>query len=114
MQLNRERQLEQSVIVRIVDRSQKSLDAFTAKNLQRLSSSLGLRRPFQTKQQRCQTAAMIEMQMANPNGVEIGPVEIFCRHSVRGVTAAIKQDRTSFSFQPESSRCAPRMRDGSA
>src|SRR5438034_6026620 len=111
MQLNWERLLEQSVIVRIVDRSQKSLDAFTAKNLQRLLSSLGLRRPFQTKQQRCQTTAMIEMQMANPHGVEVGPIEILCRHSMRGVSAAIKEHRTSLRFQPESSRRALRMRN---
>src|SRR5947199_5734725 len=114
MQLNWKRLLEQSVIVRIVDSSQKFLDSFAAINLQRLLSSLGLRRPLQTKQQRCQSDAMIEMQMANPDGVEVGPIEIFCRHSVRSVSAAIKQHRTRVCFQPESSRCALRMRNRSA
>src|SRR6266496_4144757 len=110
MQLNRKRLIEQSVIVRVVDRSQQLLNSFAAINLQQLSSSLRLWRPLQAKQQRCQTATMIEMQMTNPDGVEVGPIEILCRHSVCGVGAAIKQNGPAFRRQPESSRRALRMR----
>ncbi len=44
--------------------------------------------------------------MADPNGIEIGPIEIFLRHSMRSLGTAIEQDRASFCFQPERGRGA--------
>src|SRR5438132_402037 len=109
MQLNWKRLLEQSVIVRIVDSSQKFLDSFAAINLQRLLSSLGLRRPLQTKQQRCQSDAMIEMQMANPDGVEVGPIEILFRHPMRSVSTASGSDRIGSVSVPQGTDTTARV-----
>ena len=66
------------------------------------------------KQEWCEAAAMIQVQMANPDCIKAGPIEILFGHPMRCVGAAIKQQRTRLSLQPERRRCALRVEDGSA
>jgi len=52
------------------------------------------------KQERRETAKMIEMKVANPDCVEIGPVKLFLGQTVRSVGADVEQDCAAVSFQP--------------
>src|SRR2546423_10208046 len=61
-----------------------------------------------------EAAAMIEVQMANPDCLKIRPIEILFGHPMRRVGAAIKQQRTRLSLQPERRRGALSVEDGSA
>jgi hypothetical protein len=57
---------------------------------------------------------MIKMQMANPDCIEVGPVDALLRHAMGRVGAAIKQDQTICCFQPESGGRPLGMRNRSA
>jgi len=57
---------------------------------------------------------MIEMKVANPDCVEIGPVKFFLGQAVRNVGTDVEQDRAAVSFQPVARRRATRMRYRSA
>src|ERR1700752_2869571 len=111
MKFERKRLLEKFVIVRLVDGLQEFFDTLTAEDLERLLTVLYPGRPLNPGQQRGQTGAMIQMQMANPDGVEIQPVEILLGHPVRGVGTAIEQNRAGVGLQPECRRRALRMRN---
>src|SRR3954470_12637872 len=52
--------------------------------------------------------------MTDPNRVEVNPVKIFCGHAMRGVRAAIEQNGSGFSLQPETCGGTARMKDGSS
>lgn len=43
---------------------------------------------------------MIEVKVADPDCVEIGPVERFLRHAVRGVGTDVEQDRAAGCLKP--------------
>src|SRR5256714_11300064 len=66
------------------------------------------------KQKWREAAAMIQVQMANPDCLKVRPIEILFGHPMRRVGAAIKQQRTRLSLQPERRRCALRVEDGCA
>jgi hypothetical protein len=57
---------------------------------------------------------MIEMQMTNPDGIEVGPIQVLLCHSMGSVGAAIQQERSLFGLQPEAGRSATRMKDRGA
>src|SRR6185369_8872636 len=114
MKLERKRLFEEFVIARFIDRLQKLCDSFAAENFQRLLATINSGRPLESKEQRRQTCAVIEMQVANPYGVKIHPVKILLRHSMRRVSAAIKQHRAAARFQPKRRGGAPRVRNRSA
>jgi hypothetical protein len=78
----------------IVNSAQQLLDPRTATNFKRLLPLIDSRRPFHPKEKWRQATAMIEMYMADPNGIQVDPVEIFLGHPVRRVGAAIQQDRS--------------------
>ena len=56
---------------------------------------------LRAKQKWHEPAAMIQVQMANPDCLKAGPIEILFGHPMRRVGAAIKQQRTRLSLQPE-------------
>src|SRR5437763_9763308 len=66
------------------------------------------------KQKWCEAAAMIEVQMANPDCLKIRPIEILFGHPMRRIGTAIKQQRARLSLQPERRRRALSVEDGSA
>ena len=106
MDFDLERLFKQSVIVCFIDRSYQFADSGATEDRQFLFARLRLRRPLCSEQEVREATAVIKMQMTDPNRIEIGPVKIFLRHAVRGVTSAIKQQRSCFGLQPESRRRA--------
>src|SRR2546429_75381 len=99
--------------MRFVNRFEQFLDTLAAKNLQRLSSSCRLWRVLDAEKERGNSGTMIQVQVANPNRVDIDPIEIFFGQAMRRVGAAIQQQRSVFSFQPERRRGPLRMKYGS-
>src|SRR5262245_22148900 len=93
VKLEGKRLFEQFVIVRLVDRRQKFPEALAAEYLQWFLPLIDAGRPLDSGQEWRQPSAMIQMQVANPDGVEIHPVEVLLGHPVRSVGAAIKQNR---------------------
>src|SRR2546421_2702521 len=73
---NREFLIEQFVIVGVVDRLQEFLDALAAENPQWLLALINSGSPFNSKQKRRQSGTVIQMQMTNPNRIQVGPIEI--------------------------------------
>ena len=82
----------------VVNSPQQFLDPLTAGNSKRLFSTVDSRRPLDAKQKRCQSGAMIEMQMADPNGIQIHPVDILLGHAVGRIGTAIEHDRSGFGL----------------
>jgi hypothetical protein len=54
---------------------------------------------------------VIQVQVANPYGIEIRPIELVFGHAMRRIRAAIQQQRAALSFHPETSRSTLRMKD---
>ena len=52
--------------------------------------------------------------MADPDNIKVSPVETLCGHTMRRVGAAVEQERSVFSLEPERRRCALGMWNGSA
>src|SRR5438046_76092 len=100
-EFERKLQLEELVVVRIINRLDQPLDTRARKNLERLYSRLHLRRMLHAKQKGREAAAMIQVQMANPDCLKVRPIEVLFGHPMRRVGAAIKQQRTRLSLQPE-------------
>src|SRR2546421_255495 len=96
----REFLIEQFVIVGVVDRLQEFLDALAAENPQWLLALINSGSPFNSKQKRRQSGTVIQMQMTNPNRIQVGPIEIFLRHAMRRVGAAIEENRSGFGLKP--------------
>ena len=73
-----------------------------------------LRRVLHSEQERGEPAAMIQVQVADPYGVEVRPVESFLRHAKWRIGTAIQQQGAVVRLQPERRRSALRMEDRSA
>src|SRR5215213_6969542 len=73
---------KQTVIIRVAHRLDYSTQTTGTKDAQLLGSLLHLRRPLRAKQKRNQAAHVIEMEVADPDGVEVWPVELFLRHAM--------------------------------
>src|ERR1051326_673448 len=66
-EFQRKLQLEELVVVRLIDCVQQLLAACTQKDLERLRPRLRLRRMLDAKQKGREPAAMIQVQVANPD-----------------------------------------------
>jgi len=73
-----------------------------------------LRRVLHSEQERGEPAAMIQVQVADPYGVEVRPVESFLLHALWSIGTEIQQQGAVFRLQPERRRSALRMEDRSA
>jgi len=54
---------------------------------------------------------MIQVKMADPDCIEVWPIELFLSHPVWRVGADIKQQRAAGCVEPECRRCTARMRN---
>ena|SRR5437660_12709225 len=100
--------------MRIIDRAHKFFYSLAADDPQWFCAGADAGRPLDAEQKRGQTAAMIQMQVTDPDGIEVWPIQVFLRHPVWGVGAAIEQERPSVGLQPEAGRGATPMKDRSA
>src|SRR5438067_309247 len=103
LNLNGKVLIAQFIVVGFINRVQELFDPFAPKNIERFATFLSLWRPLQAKQKVCQPATMIQMQVTDPNCIEVRPVEILPGHAMSCITAAVEQNRTAFRFQPK--RC---------
>src|SRR6185369_3914204 len=65
-------------------------------------------------EKRSESGTVIEVQVTNPDRIEVYPVKIFLGHAMRHVGTAVEQDRSRIRLQPESGRGAMRMKNGGA
>jgi hypothetical protein len=73
-----------------------------------------LRRVLHSEQERGEPAAMIQVQVADPYGVEVRPVESFLRHPMWRIGTAIQQQGAVSVCSQKRRRSALRMEDRSA
>src|SRR3954471_6087646 len=90
---DRKRLLQKFVVVRFVECLKEFLQAQTAEDRQRLAARLRLRSMFCAEEKRGEAANVIQMKMADPDGVQAYPVQIFLRHAVNGCCATVQQER---------------------
>src|ERR1051325_2551271 len=106
--------LEEIVIARIIERAEQSLQSVAAVDRQWLASALRLRRMFRAEEERGQPADVVKVKVADPDGIQLDPVEILLGHTMNGGGARIEQDGARRRIQPVSGGCALRVWNGSA
>ena len=72
---------------------------------------LCLRRPLSAEKKGSEPANVIEMKMADPDGIKVRPIKVLLSHTMRGVRTAIKQHRSVVSFHPMRRRRPMSMRN---
>ena len=80
---HRERLLEKPVIIGLIDNLKNFLKPNCATDGKRLNPMVRLRRRTSCEQERRETAEMVQMKMADPDRIEIGPVKFLLGHAMR-------------------------------
>src|SRR5688572_5662398 len=109
-----ERLLDQTVIVRVVETLDQFAQSGRPKYLHRLPSTLRVGRMFRSEQVRGKAAAVVEVEMRDPERIKIRPVQTLLCHPVDCGSRAVKQDRTAARFEPISRAASFRVRHRSA
>ena len=112
--LNREGLLGQPVIIRLVKCVEEFSQPARAKDGKRLAARTGLRRVLCAEEKRRKAPYVVQMKVADPDGVEPDPVKLLFSHAMYDGSRRIQQDGTLCGLQPVRAGCASRMRDGRA
>src|ERR1044071_944334 len=109
-----ERLLQEVVIVCFIERTEEFLQSRSAEDRERLAATLCLRGMFCAEEKGGEAADVIQMEMADPDGVQINPIKILLSHAMNAGRAGVEQERSAIARKPVRARRTLRVRNGCA